>query len=37
MNFNDKHDNRIEAPYDVAITLAYNCAGVILLRRFLRS
>ena len=34
--FNDKDDNDIEAPSDVAISLAFNCAGIILLRRFLR-
>ena len=34
--FNGKDDNPTEAPSDVAISLAFNCAGVILLRRFLR-
>ena len=31
--FNAKNDNHIEAPSDVAISLAFYCAGVILLRR----
>ena len=34
LNGND--DNHTEAPSDVAISLAFNCVGVILLRKFLR-
>ena len=36
LSFNGKDDNRIEALSDAAISLAFNCAGVILLRRFFR-
>ena len=34
--FNGKDDNHIEATSDFAISLAFNCACVILFRRFLR-
>ena len=34
--FNGKDDNHIEAPSDVAISLTFHCAGVILLWKFLR-
>ena len=33
---NGKYDNHIEAPSDVTTSLAFNCAGVLLLRSFLR-
>ena len=36
LSFNGKNDNRIEALSDAAVSLAFNCAGVILLRRFFR-
>ena len=34
--FNGKDGNHIEAPSHVAISLAFNCAGIILLQRFVR-
>ena len=34
--FNGKDGNHSEAPSNVAISLHFNCAGAILLRRFLK-
>ena len=33
---NGKDESHIEAPSDVAVSLAFNCVGAILLRMFLR-